>query len=107
MGVNANDFQFAQDRREYVDGQIDLHDASGEAHPDIQVKLLECLEALDGTVKQVDGMGLSANDYSDSEKQKLANALAIIAGVADKAESKIIAEKHCRQCNRVHLKLVH
>ena len=82
MGVNANDFQFTQDRREYVDGQIDLHDASGEAHPDIQVKLLECLEALDGTVKQVDGMGLSANDYSDSEKQKLANALASLSGIS-------------------------
>ncbi len=78
MGVNANNFQYANDDKPYVDGQIALHNASGEAHPALLEQIAACLIALKNTVTAVPGMGLSKNNYSDEEKEKV---LAAASGV--------------------------
>lgn len=83
MAVNANDFQFTQNEEAYADGLLRAHNESEAAHPDLQEKLEGCFSALGNVVQKVDGMGLSANDYSDAEKQKVVSALASISSITE------------------------
>ena len=58
MGVNANQFQYSNGNKPYVDGQIALHNVDKEAHPALLEQIAACLVALKNKVTAVPGMGL-------------------------------------------------
>ncbi len=78
MGVRANDFQYANDEQAYIDQQISGHNLDNESHPILLERLQELLSALDGFVLKEAGKGLSENDYTDEEKDRLASVLSSI-----------------------------
>ena len=75
MDVNANNFQYAKDEQEYVDQQIGLHNLAEESHPALIQKISEILNSLNGFISKEAGKGLSENDYSDAEKEKVSNLI--------------------------------
>lgn len=81
MAVNEQNFNFAQTGDEYADEVVRLHNASEDAHPDLRAELEVCNKALENTVQKENGMGLSANDYSDEDKEKLRQAVAGVSGL--------------------------
>lgn len=81
MAVNEQNFNFAQTGDEYADEVVRLHNASKDAHPDLRAELEACNEALENTVQKENGMGLSANNYSNEDKEKLRLAVAGVSGL--------------------------
>ena len=75
MAIDANDFQYSSDNKMYVDEQIGLHNTDREAHQFLLQRIAVLLSEISGKVSTEPGKGLSKNDYSDAEKEKVSTLI--------------------------------
>ena len=83
MAVDEKNFNFSQTDEGYTDASLKLHNNSEGSHPYLLERIAVAFEELANTVKQENGKGLSENDYSDTEKEKLAQVLEDLGGVCE------------------------